>query len=110
MAYSFDQPENRKKKVNKSEKSFAKKRGGFRQPLSGAISGFKGDVKFEDFLVDMKSTDCNSFRVTLDDLQKICDEANGQGRDPALVLVFNNCKGIPDEWALVPVDTLKGDS
>jgi len=109
MAFRFDAPENRKKKVNNAEKQFAKKHKGFRQPCSGAISGFKGDVKFEDFLVDLKSTDMNSFRITLADLQKIQAEADGQARDPAIVVVFNNCKNFENEWAVVPLSTLKGD-
>lgn len=109
-AYKFDQEESKKKKVNKNEKRLAHKLGGCRRPNSGAIQGLKGDVVFSDFLVDMKQTEKNSIRVKLADLQKIVNEANGAGKEPALILHFENVKNIHAEWIVCPVVVFKGDS
>ncbi len=106
---AFDEGPSRKAKANKGEKDFAKRHGGKRQPCSGAFPGLKGDIKFEDLLVDLKETEKASFRVTVADLQKIVNEALGAGKSPALVIRFHNVKNFDQEWAVIPVSVLKGE-
>ena len=84
--------DNIKKKANKAEKIMAKKLGGIPQPLSGAISGYKGDIKTKKHLFDLKQTEAKSFRVTLKDLDKIEKEANGLGKIPILLVDFEKYK------------------
>ncbi len=91
-----------KQKANETEKKLAKKLGGCRRPMSGAIGGLKGDVSTDTFLFDSKETIDSSIRVRLDDLFKISKEANAEGKHPALVL---SLKG--QQWVCIPLDVFK---
>jgi len=102
--HKFDDEKSQKAKSNQSEKELAKKLGGKRQPASGAITGHKGDVKTSELLIDLKETDSKSIIVKLGDLHKIMNEANGEGKDPALVLRFNKAKVIDKEWIVLPLE------
>ena len=107
-----DKGESIKKKANRSEAKLAKKVGGHKQPASGAPQGCKGDVKLKEYLIDQKATGHMSTSVKVGDLQKIQKEADGSGREPVLVLKFENVKVIEKEWAVIPLALfmeLKGD-
>ena len=73
-----------KQKSQKQEKNIAKK--GFVTPGSGAIWPFKGDVVFEDYLVEAKRTDKKSMSVKEDWLEKIFKEALAVGKSAGIEL------------------------
>lgn len=94
-----------KSRVNRHEKALADKLEGFRQPASGALAGHKGDIKLDDFLLDSKETDAGALGITSRDIVKICREAFGEGKDPALVLTWNKiAETVPSEWVLIPLN------
>ena len=105
--YKFDKPRDRKKVSMKNEYRLARRLGGKQQPASGAIAGYKGDVILDDFLLDLKETEAMSISVRVADLQKIQKEAEGSGREPAVVIRFNNAKVVEREWAVITVELLK---
>lgn len=72
----------------KHEKRIAKKYNGTRTAASGAFWSRKGDVRTVDWLFEHKYTSAKSFRLTLDVLKKIHDEAVMDGRRPALGVHF----------------------
>lgn len=95
----------RKRTVKEHELELAKKLGGKRQIASGAIDGYKGDVKLDDFLLDSKETDGDEIRVDRTMIMKISREALGNNREPGLVLTWNKLAvGIPKEWVVIPID------
>lgn len=53
-------------------------------PNSGAISGFKGDVKSKTYLLEDKFTDAASYSLTLPVLKKLEQEAFQSQRKPLL--------------------------
>ena len=94
----------RKKKSIRSEKCLAKRLGGFRTPLSGALS-FKGDVQTNDYVVELKETDGMEFRLRLADLVKVTREANGCGKTPCLIVQWNAvAQGVSKQWILRPLE------
>lgn len=72
----------------KKEKKFAQKYGGKVQPCSGRLPVAKGDVKLEEFLVEMKFTQGKQFTLKFDILEKISNEAMSIGKNAALMLDF----------------------
>jgi len=96
-----------KKLVNKTEKAFAKRLGGYRCPASGATDYYKGDIidNDEELLIDLKTTQGVSVSVTLKMLNKISMEAREAGFDPAILLHYFECsKLIPQSWILIPLE------
>ncbi len=73
-----------KKRSQRSEDQAAKEIGGRRMPASGAISGFKGDVKSKEYLLEDKFTDAASYPLTLHVLKKMETEAFQNRRKPLL--------------------------
>lgn len=95
----------KKAECNQHEEEIAEKLGGIRQPGSGSFLGKKGDIKLERFLLDLKETDLNSIVVTREMIVKATREANGDGKEPGLVLKFNKiAPSVPSEWVLLPLD------
>ena len=94
----------RKVKYNEGEKNLATKLGGRRQPGSGAIDGFKGDVITREFLIDQKTTEHSSFRITGGVLNKITYEARQAGKHPAIEIELCVAPSTPKEWMLIPLD------
>ena len=93
--------------ANAHEKELADKLGGIRQPASGAIPGFKGDIKVDNFLLDSKQTTNNSIVVSTRDLTKISEEAQQEGRLPGLVLTLSTPIHISREWAAIPLEVFQ---
>ncbi len=57
---------------------------------SGSLWFDKGDLKTEDYLIDCKYTDKNSYRITTATLQKIWEEALERNKFPKLVIGIQN--------------------
>lgn len=98
-------PENVKIRANQTEKDQAKKLGGMRHPVSGAIDGFKGDYSVGDFLFDSKETTNASISLSMKDITKVTREANEAGKVPALALKMTLLPGtVPSEWVAIPLE------
>lgn len=70
----------------------------------------KEDAFNEDFQVQMKTTKGRDARIVDRKTLKILTErAYLLGRDPLVLLSFENVEGcMPEDWALIPVEVLKG--
>lgn len=102
----------KKKNIYKAhEKDIAKKIGGKRQPLSGALNEAKSDVVSDDFRVDCKYVHVKSFRLSLDILKKITLEAFGQNRAPMIQIRFEKSGPgavgeygcVDKDWVVIPL-------
>jgi hypothetical protein len=62
-------------RARRSETQGAKLQGGQRQPASGALRGRPGDIRDEDWLIEDKYTDADSFTITTKLIDKIMQEA-----------------------------------
>ena len=94
-----------KAKTLESEKQSAEYLGGRPQPVSGALSAHKGDIKLDDFLIDKKETAGASILVAGKDLTKITREADGEGRCPALLIQIDQLPMTgSNEWVLLPIE------
>jgi hypothetical protein len=93
------------RRARRNEEELAKTTGGRRQPASGALSGRKGDVRENGFLVDDKFTDAKSFTITREMWLKITREAgmSPPGLRPRLRLTL---PGIPKLCVLLEDDYL----
>jgi hypothetical protein len=96
-----------KAQVNVHEQELAAKLGGYRQPLSGALEGHKGDIKLDHFLLDSKETSGELLSIGKKDILKITKEAMGERKEPALVLTWNSIKEAPNEWICIPLEVFK---
>jgi len=100
----MDDGYHRRDKPRKQEKRVAEEVGGTRQPASGALSRFKGDVKNDRFLFEAKRTEYASISVNVGWLAKICREAEKAGKLPALTLEWGEMPfGVPRDWVMVPM-------
>jgi len=102
--YDFSNRPSIKRKANRNEKRVAKLCSAIQTPCSGAIAGHKGDFKTKDFLYDLKSTDACSIKIDVAMLRKLLNEANGAGKEPVIVLRFNEVKNIEKEYAVIPLN------
>lgn len=107
-------PLSRKEQANADEHSLADRlrkvdRKAKRQPNSGATPAHKGDVKLSHFIVDLKTTQNNSYIVTVKDLVALTKWADGESKQPAMVIEFKGEKplGCERAWALLPVSVLE---
>jgi len=105
--FNFWDEGNKKKETLRNEKKLAKSVGGTPQPISGAITGFKGDVKTKDYLFDLKQTTKKSSSVTIKDLHKIQREADSYMKEPVLLLQFDSIKIGDKQWAVIPMRVFK---
>lgn len=94
-----------------SEKRLAKQLGGKVRPASGAVEGLKGDIVFDNVLMEAKSTLKNSISIKHDWLAKIATEARNDGKTPALAVSFVTPEGKPvvsGDWIMVPRHVWEG--
>lgn len=77
-----------KEKSQEQEKRIAKE--GFKTPASGAFWTHKGDVKFEDYLIEAKRTDKKGIRITEKMLKKIFEEAVEEGKIAGMEIELKN--------------------
>jgi hypothetical protein len=89
-----------------SEKRLGKKMGGRLRPVSGAMTGAKGDIDLGDVLMEAKSTITDSLTVHFAWLAKIEGEALRAGKKPALGISFTKMSGASwpgGDWVCVPL-------
>lgn len=55
------------------------------QPGSGGFSR-KGDIQFDDWIIEAKTTDANSFRLTANTLDKARADAVAHGKTPLMCI------------------------
>lgn len=87
------------------EKEIAKRGGGKEVYRSGAGGFSKADVQGYNgiYTVEAKTTQCKSFSVNLEMINKVEDAACARGELPAIIVEFLNEDGIPiHEVAIVP--------
>lgn len=89
---------------NSEEKRIAKKIGAKQTPASGATKFMKGDMLKGSNMIDAKSTNSQSYTVTVTDLHKLESDAFMNGKNPVLLLNFPKAKLSTKEWVLVPYD------
>lgn len=77
----------RTNKGMKAEKKLAKKLDMRTTPRSGGGMQ-KGDVKGDDYLIQLKYTDKQSFTLKQSDLEKAIREAISEGKEPMFVVSF----------------------
>jgi hypothetical protein len=63
------------RRSRRSEDQAARSDGGRRQPASGALRGQRGDVRTDEWLIEDKFTDAESFSIKLTMLKKTIHEA-----------------------------------
>ena len=73
-----------REKSQKQEKKLAKR--GFVMPGSGSVWPYKGDVSFEDYLVEAKRTDKKSMSIHEEWLKKIFEESIDAGKGAGIEL------------------------
>jgi len=100
-------PDHRVKRTSRrNEQDIAVRIGGRRQPGSGAIPGFKGDVRVRGHLrVELKDSFSKQFILTTAVLDKIRGECDRAER-PALIVSFRDrhTHELRESWALIPVE------
>ena len=65
-------------------------------------------MALDDFQLDRKATGRKSIGVSIKMLQKIENDSAVHGREPGLVLVFENMpRGFYDEWLVIPLKVLQ---
>lgn len=86
------------------EKRIAKSIGGFRNPASGAIPGFKGDAQSNIFRCECKRTSANSMVLKMEDLMKIDKEAAAHDQIPCFAVKFEKMPvGVESQWIAIPL-------
>jgi len=83
---------NVKKKSSRKEKQRAKELGGRAQPGSGNQFNAKGDIKSDEYLIEHKYTDTNSYSLNINTLLKIEREAQEIGKLPAMIIEIKDRK------------------
>ena len=88
----------------KGEKNLQKKLGGWLTPGSRG-----GDLKYEDTLIEKKSTEKNSISLKKDYLEKIDRIAFENRKTPVLVIEFEPLKNsyCSTQWAVLPLEFFK---
>lgn len=69
---------------------------------SGSSVEKKGDLKSENYLIQAKRTDKESFTVKLDDLRQAEREAMNLGKKPLFIVGFYENDRVVDEWVFMP--------
>jgi len=86
MRHWTEREETPQERGRRKEKETAKELGGRLTPNSGATPGFGGDFFLGDWLVEHKTSTDNSFRVSVDMMNKIDKEACKQMKKPMLIV------------------------
>jgi aromatic ring-cleaving dioxygenase len=103
-----DAPWVQKALSERQEAQVAKRLGGKVQPGSGSRTHYKSDVRVVGSRrVECKYTRAKSYRVTLEDLEKVVSECT-TGEKPMFVIRFldENNKTIT-EWAMMPIEAVE---
>lgn len=114
----LEEPNNdRARRSRKQEDRIAKKLGGRRLRRSGGSQWSKydrstddGDITTPVFHVEHKRTDNKSMGVKKEWLDKVREGARKFGKDPALVITFEEPSKPsvpPEDWILIPLDVAR---
>jgi len=96
-----------RKKVTEQETDGAALIGGRRHRGSGSVEKLKSDASSDRWQQEAKQTSHQSFRLTVDVLDKITREARAQHKYPMVYLRFTNMergKVAPDDWVVIPAE------
>lgn len=94
-----------KAEANNRESRLAKQLGGQVQPASGAIRGFKGDIKLDDFIMDSKGTIADYLNLKTREFVKITKEALENRKHPAIIFTFERiAQGVSKDWIAIPIE------
>lgn len=114
LKYLENPNHDRARRSNKQERRVASRLGGRRIRNSGGArwsrhdySTDDGDVATPEFHVEQKSTQKKSISVKREWLDKVREGARKFGKDPALVLTFddpNKPAQPPEDWICVPLE------
>lgn len=103
----------RSKRTRQIERKVAKKIGATRLPCSGAkhwspwVRRSQGaDLSTKELHIEHKRTERGSLSVQREWLRTTSEEARRRGKDPALILMFENEKEMPEEWIMMPLDSM----
>ncbi len=111
--FKIGKSKSKKKRAKKQEKEWAIEVNGKPQPNSGAVRGFKGDVRepsngiLKDFLWENKYTDFSSFRIKAKTWRKIEREAYSQGNIPGMEIKMKDNKGKDIELVIIDKNDFK---
>lgn len=97
-----DLDKNPRKFGDKREAAIAK-RGGYRQTPGSGSSSVKGDLRRGDFMVEVKATKADSFRVTADIMGKLRNDGLTNGKRGALIVEI----GTGEKFAILPLRTFE---
>lgn len=107
-------------KSKKHEQRLGDRLGGKRLPRSGGLAWSKwdkttanADIKTPEFMFEHKRTIAESMSVKKEWLLKVAEGARRSGKDPGLIVTFEQAPEKPIEWVMIPLDVLerllKGD-
>jgi len=102
-----------RKKVTEQEDDGAAMIGGTRHSGSGAVDKLKSDASSDKWQQEAKQTVHQSFRLTVDVLDKITREARAQHKQPMVYLRFTNMpteKIAPDNWVIISEESFRAMS
>lgn len=89
-----------------AERKIVRERGGRLTPASGAMTGAKGDIDADEFLVEAKTTRAESLSIKREWLHKISGEAAARLKFPAVNIRFaavdGRARGPDDDWVMIP--------
>jgi hypothetical protein len=89
--------------ARRQETARAKAVGGRRQPGSGNRPGFRGDVRTENAVEELKFTTKQSYSLKLEDLQKIEEYALSVGSFPLFTVEFRRAVSVRGvRWTCMP--------
>ena len=92
-----------KSAANDAEDRHSKALGAKKHAGSGAFNQ-GGDFSLEDFTFDSKTTTGKRLSLTGEEMSRVCKDASGQGKYPALAIEFGQTtQHVPDKWVAVPL-------
>lgn len=104
-SFFIGQKESVKSYANKEEKRSTEKiTKAMKQPNSGASKFLKGDITYENSMMDLKSTKSAQIIISEKMLEKLESDGVTTGKKPALVLNFTHAKRLRNRmWLVIPM-------
>lgn len=99
----------RRRDLDKTPRKFGDKRereiaaGGYRHTPGSGSSSVKGDLRRGDFMVEVKATKADSFRVTADIMGKLRHDKLTNGKRGCLIVTLGN----GESYAVMPLATFE---
>ena len=95
--------ETRQRKFGDQREAGIVKRGGYAHTPGSGSSSVKGDLRRGDFMVEVKATRHDSFRVTADIMGKLRNDGLTNGRPGALIVEI----GTGEHFVVMPLKTFE---